>query len=153
MNSFLSNLPQGITIDSTFSFNEIIGLALKFHSMSSSAIQTYTLPTVPGNLGRADVLFIQQPYAQQLFVQVFGKELVAPTNPPPIDSAGDTPPPPVVAVTTTTVHVSTASENTSVSTPPHAITVNLASNLVTAATPVTTTTINPYPYNPVPCAP
>ena len=128
MNDFLSNLPKGIAIDSTFTFNQIIGLALKFHSMSSSAIQTYTLPTVSGNLGAADVLFIQQPTAQQLLVRIFGHTLVAPTNPPPINSAGDTPAPPVVAVSTTHVATSTT-------------------------TPVTTTTINPYPYNPVPCTP
>jgi LCP family protein required for cell wall assembly len=137
MNHFLSNLPKGIAIDSTFTFDEIIGLAFKFHAMSSSAIQTYTLPTIPGNLGGADVLFIQQPAAQQLFVQVFAKELVAPTNPPPINSAGETPMPPVVAVTTTTL-------------PP---TSTVKGHTTTTTTPVTTTTVNPYPYNPVPCNP
>jgi LCP family protein required for cell wall assembly len=137
MNNFLSNLPKGVAIDSTFTFNEIIGLALKFHGMSSSAIQTHTLPTIPGNLGSADVLFIQQPAAQQLFVQVFGKELVAPTNPPPINSAGDTPMPPVIAVTTTT----------------HPPTPTAKGRTTTTTSPVTTTTVNPYPYNPVPCNP
>ena len=138
MNNFLSNLPKGVAIDSTFSFNEIIGLALKFHGMSSSAIQTYTLPTAPGKLGSADVLFIQQPDAQQLFVQVFGKELVAPTNPPPINSAGDTPMPPVIAITTTTTHAPTST---------------VTGHTTTTTKPVTTTTVNPYPYNPVPCNP
>jgi LCP family protein required for cell wall assembly len=137
MNHFLSNLPKGIAIDSTFTFDEIVGLALKFHGMSSSAIQTYTLPTGPGYLGSADVLYIQQPAAQQLFVQVFGKQLIAPTNPPPINSAGDTPPPPVIATTTTT----------------HPPTSPLKHHATTTTTPVTTTTFNPYPYNPVPCNP
>jgi hypothetical protein len=103
--------------------------------MSSSAIQTYTLPTIPGNLGAAAVLFIQEPAAQQLFVQVFGKGLVAPTNPPPVNSAGDTPMPPVIVVTTTTR-------------PP---TSTVKGHTTTTTTPVTTTTVNPYPYNPVPC--
>jgi LCP family protein required for cell wall assembly len=137
MNHFLENLPNGVAIDSTFSSGEIIGLALKFRSMSSSAIQTYTLPTVAGYLGSADVLFIQQPEAQQLFVKVFGKELVAPTHPPPVDSAGATPPPPAIAVTTTTTHVSTST----------------VQGQSTTTTPVTTTTVNPYPYNPGPCTP
>lgn len=136
MNNFLSNLPQGIAIDSTFTFNEIIGLALRFHGMSSSAIQTYTLPTIPGTLGSAAVLFIQQPVAQRLFIQVFGKGLVAPTNPPPVNSAGDTPMP-VIAVTTTTR-------------PP---TSTVKGHTTTTTTPVTTTTVNPFPYNPVPCNP
>ena len=137
MNHFLASLPKGIAIDSTFSFNEIVGLALKFHGMSSSAIQTYTLPTAPGYLGSSEVLYIQQTSAQKLFAQVFGKELAAPTSPPPIDSAGDAPQPPVIAVTTTT-H-------------PHSTTVK--SHPTTTTTPVTTTTFNPYPYNPVPCNP
>ena len=137
MNSFLSNLPKGVAIDSTFTFNEIIGLALKFHGMSSSAIQTFTLPTTPGYLGSSDVLYIQQPAAQQLFVQVFGKELAAPTNPPPVNSAGDTPMPPVIAVTTTTQAPTTTAKG----------------HTTTTTTPVTTTTFNPYPYNPVPCNP
>lgn len=138
MNNFLSNLPKGVAIDSTFTFNEMIGLALKFHGMSSSAIQTFTLPTIPGYLGSSDVLYIQQPAAQQLFVQVFGKELTAPTNPPPVNSAGDTPMPPVIAVTTTTTHLPTSTAK---------------GHMTTTTTPVTTTTINPYPYNPVPCNP
>ena len=136
MNNFLASLPKGIAIDSTFTFNEIIGLALKFHGMGTSAIQTYTLPTAPGYLGSADVLYIEQPAAQQLFAQVFGTQLVRPTNPPPVNSAGDTPPPPVIAVTTTTKPRTSTSRG-------HA----------TTTTPVTTTTFNPYPYNPVPCTP
>lgn len=139
MNNLLGSLPKGIAIDSTFTFSEIVGLAFDFHSMSSSAIQTYTLPTGPGYLGSADVLYIQQPAAQQLFVQVFGKELIAPTNPPPINSAGDAPAPPVIATTTTT-H-------------PPATKVKVKRHSTTTTTPVTTTTYNPYPYNPTTCTP
>ncbi len=139
MNHFLASLPQGVAIDSTFTFNEIIGLALKFHSMSSSAIQTYTLPTSPGYLGSADVLFIQQPAAHQLFVNVFGKQLSPRPNPPPNTSAGAAPAPPVVAVTTTT-HPSTVKGKGK-------------GHTTTTITPVTTTTYNPYPYNPTPCTP
>jgi len=133
MNNFLSNLPKGIAIDSTFTFNDVIGLGLKFRSMSSSAIQTYTLPTISGTLGSADVLFIDQPAAQKLLVNVFGRQLLRPTNPPPVNSAGDSPMPPVITVTT----------------PPTSSNHRHA----TSTMPVTTTTINLYPYNPVPCTP
>ena len=78
-------------------FNEMIGLALKFHSLNPAAIKTYTLPTAPGTMGGADVLFVQQPAAQQMLVNIFGSAMIAPTNPPPQllaadpDAAGDHP--------------------------------------------------------------
>jgi hypothetical protein len=100
----LTKLPQGITIDSTFQFNEIIGLALKLLSMSSSGIPTFALPTISGNLGDVDAPFIKQPHVQQHFIQVFGRELLKPISPPLFDLSGDTPSPPVVtAITSTTV--------------------------------------------------
>ncbi len=37
INGFFSSIPQGVTIDNTWSLNELIGLALKFHSLNSSA--------------------------------------------------------------------------------------------------------------------
>lgn len=137
LNGFLENLPQGITIDSTWTLNELIGLALKFHSINPATIKTYTLPTTGGMLGAADVLFVQQPAAQQLLVSVFGSSLLTPTNPPP-NSALQTPMPPVITTTTTT--------------PPHATTTVKGHK----ARPTTTTT-NPTlavpSFDPVPCSP
>jgi LCP family protein required for cell wall assembly len=99
INSFLSQLPQGITLDNNFSLNELIGLAVRFHSINANAIRTYTLPTVAAtNSTLGDVLFVDQPSAQQLFAQIFGSELKAPTNPPP-NTALQTPQPPTVATT------------------------------------------------------
>ncbi|MHB8826875.1 MAG: LCP family protein, partial [Acidimicrobiales bacterium] len=46
LNSFLSKIPQGITLDQNFSLNELIGLAVKFHNLNPNAMKTYTLPTV-----------------------------------------------------------------------------------------------------------
>ncbi|HEV2426954.1 MAG TPA: LCP family protein [Acidimicrobiales bacterium] len=119
LNGFFSNIPTGVTLDNTWSLNELIGLALKFHSLSSNAIRTYTLNTTPGVVNGADVLFVQQPYAQQTLVSVFGSQLIAPTNPPP-NQALQTPMPPHIAVTasntpTTTVahhHVTTTTNPT-----------------------------------------
>ncbi|HUV57331.1 MAG TPA: LCP family protein [Acidimicrobiales bacterium] len=142
INSFLSKIPEGITLDSNFSLNELIGLALRFHSLNPSMIQTYTLPTVSGTAANVgDVLFVDQPAAQQMLVNIFGNQLIAPTNPPP-NSALQTPMPPVVTTTTTTTTV----KSTSTSTP---------KKHQTGAT--TTTTVNPsaqVPYfDPVPCTP
>lgn len=103
INSFLSKLPQGITLDTNFTLNELIGLALRFHGLNSNRLFTYTLPwlaaTTP-HLG--DVLFVDQPAAQQLLVSIFGSQLLTPSNPPPNDAL-QTPLPPAVTTTTTTV--------------------------------------------------
>ena len=57
---------------------------------------TYTLPTTNGvALGGQDVLFVEQPQAQQLLVNIFGSQLLKPTNPPP-NSLLQTPMPPLV---------------------------------------------------------
>src|SRR5579863_6743558 len=101
MNGFLSNLPKGITIDDTFSLNELIGLALKFHGYNSNSMLTYTLPEVPAVVNGADVETVEQPEAQQMLVSIFGSSLLRPTNPPP-NAAGQVIPPPVITPTTTT---------------------------------------------------
>jgi len=135
LNNFLSKIPQGVSIDSSFSLSELIGLALKFHSFNPAAMLTYTMPNQSAvDPAVGDVLFVQQPYAQQLLVKIFGSSLIPPTNPPP-NTALATPMPPVIAVTTTTVHTVKPKKG-------HA---------------PTTTTTNPTnvtpPYDPVPCTP
>jgi LCP family protein required for cell wall assembly len=140
INSFLSQLPKGITLDKNFSLNELIGLAVRFHSLNANAIRTYTLPTSAAtNATLGDVLFVDQPSAQQLFAQIFGNELKAPTNPPP-NEALQTPQPPTVATTIPTT------TTTSTTTTKHG---------KRAAT--TTTTTNPTlaqpSFDPRPCSP
>ena len=146
MNGFLANLPKGVTIDSTFTFNEMIGLALEFHSYNAATMQTYTLPTYSGLLGAADVLFVEEPQTQQLLTQIFGSSLRRPTNPPPTPS-GATPLPSVIPVTTTIAHATATHTSKSE-----------AEKMKTTTTtePVTTTT-NPSlavpSYDPMPCTP
>jgi len=102
LNSLLSNLPAGIQLDSSFSLNTLIGLAVKFHNYDPSLMKTYTLPVIsPGPNPYGSVLVVNQPAAQQLFVKVFGATLTAPATPPP-NSHMQTPPPPVVPLPTTT---------------------------------------------------
>ena len=135
INSFLSRIPQGITLDSSFSFNELLGLAAKFHGLNPSAMKTYTLPTTSAVVAPVgDVLFAQQPAAQQMLVNIFGSQLLTPTNPPP-NAALQTPMPPVVTTATTTT------PSTTKSTAPKA--------------PVTTTNALAleYYFDPVPCSP
>ncbi len=111
VNAFIGSVNQGIQIDDGFGFNELIGLALTYHSFDPTNLGGQTLPTVAangfGNLG--DVLTVDQPAAQQMLVNVFGSSLVTPTNPPP-DAAGNPNPPPTVTPTTAApVSPSTAS--------------------------------------------
>jgi LCP family protein required for cell wall assembly len=137
MNGFLSNLPKGITIDDTFSLNELIGLALKFHSYNSNSMLTYTMPEIPAVIGGADVEIVQEPEAEQLMTSIFGSSLLRPTKPPP-NAAGVPQMPPVITPTTTTTLATTTT------TKHH-------------KAPVTTPTINPTlaepSFDPVPCVP
>ncbi len=142
LNSFLSKLPQGIALDQNFSLNELIGLAERFHGINPNSVQTWTLPTISSdNADLGDVLYVDQPAAQQMLVNIFGSTLATPADPPP-NTAGQTPEPP--AVTTTTTTSPSATTTTTKSGKHH-----------TAATTTTTNpTIAGVPnYDPVPCNP
>jgi len=148
LNSFLSALPQGISLDSNFTLRELVGLAVRFHSINTSAIQTWTLPNYAvNNLGTlGDVLFVQQPAAQQLLVNIFGSGLTAPADPPP-NSALQSLPPPVVTTTTSTLPTSTTTLATK----------KKSSTSTSTSTSTTTTTLNPTlaqpVFDPTPCTP
>ena len=85
IDAFLGSIPQGVQIDDAFGFNELIGLALDYHSYNPAGLVGQTLPTVASNAfgGLGDVLTVDQPAAQQMLVNIFGSSLVTPTNPPP----------------------------------------------------------------------
>jgi LCP family protein required for cell wall assembly len=102
INAFLSKIPQGITLDDNFTLKDMLELAVKFHGMNANAMLTYTLPTISAyNADVGDVLYVDQPAAQQMLVNLFGNSLLNPTNPPP-DTALATPMPPHITPTTTT---------------------------------------------------
>jgi hypothetical protein len=86
-----------------------------------------------------DVLYVDQPAAQQMLVSLYGNTLLTPTN-PPHNAELQTPLPPDIAVTTTTSTTTTT----------------LKSSTTKKAPPTTTTTnasqVIP-PYDPVPCNP
>jgi LCP family protein required for cell wall assembly len=138
INSFLSKLPQGITLDQNFSLNELIGLAVRFHSINPNAIQTWTMPTVSAtDSALGDVLYVEQPEAQQMLVSIFGSQLKTPADPPPDTSNVSTPPPTVTTTTQPSASLVTSPKKAS-------------------STPTTTTT-NPTlsvpNFDPVPCTP
>jgi len=120
--SFLSALPKGIAIDDTFGVNELMGLALKFHSFNPATMAAYTLPTMSGySSSLGDVLFVDQPTAQQMLVRIFGQVgtaggLTEPIKPPP-NTAFQTPMPPAIA-TPAPAHPSSAAHHVTTSTQP-----------------------------------
>jgi LCP family protein required for cell wall assembly len=140
INSFLSKLPQGIILDQNFSLNELIGLAVRFHGINANSIQTWTLPTYAvNNTALGDVLYVQEPETQQMLVDIFGKQLDTPSNPPP-NEAGQTPLPPVVTTTTSTTTTTTPSTT--------------STHHKTTTKPATNPTLSGVPdYDPVPCTP
>jgi len=79
INAFLSKVPQGITLDDNFTLNDLIEIAVKFHGMNPNAMLTYTLPTIAGtNASVGDVLYVDQPAAQQMLVDLYGNTLLTP---------------------------------------------------------------------------
>jgi LCP family protein required for cell wall assembly len=140
INTFLSKIPQGITLDDNFTLRDLLEMAVKFHGINPNAMLTYTLPTISGvNADVGDVLYVDQPAAQQMLVSLYGNTLLTPTNPPP-NAALQTPLPPHIAVTTTTSTTTTTLESGSKKkTPPTTTTTS-----VSQATPL---------YDPVPCSP
>ena len=99
LNAFVGSVVQGVTVDSTFTVSDLISLARQFHSFSSSALATATLPTYSasssefGYLG--SVLYVQEPQAQQVISQFLGQVPDTAVTPPPGPYG-------VVATTTTT---------------------------------------------------
>ena len=84
-------MPQGIALDQNFSLNELIGLAERFHGINPNSVQTWTLPTIAAdNADLGDVLYVDQPAAQQMLVDIFGNTLATPADPPPNEAGQDT---------------------------------------------------------------
>jgi LCP family protein required for cell wall assembly len=139
INSFLAKIPQGIALDDNFTLKDMVELAVKFHGMNPNAMATYTLPTISAtNANLGDVLYVDQPAAQQMLVDIFGKSLLTPTNPPP-NSLLQTPMPPTVTTTTTLANTSTTTKH------------HGAPASTTTSTTIATQAL-PY-YDPRPCEP
>ena len=136
INAFLGSIPQGVVIDTKLSLSTLVSLGLSFRSFNPDALVTHTLPTISDGYVSpwGDVLFVDQPAAQEMLVGIFGSQLnLHPASPPPNTSLESVPPP---AVTTTTA--------------PARTTTNAAGKATVSTLPAVTTTTAP-PYNPVAC--
>jgi LCP family protein required for cell wall assembly len=139
VNAFIGSLHEGITIDDGWGFNELIGLALTYHSFDPTQLAGQTMPTVSSNAfgGLGDVLTVDQPATQQMLVDIFGSSLVTPTNPPP-DVNGVPHQPPTITPTTV---------------PTTAATVANAGQAAGTGATTTPTTAPPPSFNPTTCSP
>ncbi len=128
---FINSIGAGVVIDARFGYNQLLGLALEYRSFNTSALAGQTVPTASGYGfgGLGSVLAVEQPAAQQLLVNLFGSDLLQPTDPPP--GAGGSPNPPPTVTPTTAAPAPPA-----------------ASGAPATATP---TTAPPQPFNPTPC--
>jgi len=142
INAFVGSLHQGLVIDDGFSLNELLSLATSFHSFSPDALVSTTLPTT--SIGYVspwgDILFVNQPAAQQLLVDRFGRQLMTAITPPPNTNLESVPPPVVTPTPATPAPAATASAEAPVPTPP-------------TAAPTTTTTAPPPSFDPTACPP
>ena len=75
INAFIGSIHEGLTIDDSFGLNELIGLALDFHSFDPANLRRQTLPTVASSAfgGLGDVLTVDQPAAQQMLSASSGR--------------------------------------------------------------------------------
>ena len=147
INAFLGSIPQGITIDDKLSLGDLVGLALDLHSVDATAIDTQTLPT--RSIGSVspwgDVLFVDQPAAQEMLVSIFGSELTAPTAPPPDTALVPSPPPAVAGGPGSGTSSGTSGTGVATAAPGAAP--------AAGAPSTTTTTTAPPPYDPTACTP
>jgi anionic cell wall polymer biosynthesis LytR-Cps2A-Psr (LCP) family protein len=109
LNAFIGSVVQGVTIDSSFTVSELLSLARQFHTFASQSLATATMPTYSAYSSEfssfGDVLYVQQPEAEQVMTQFLGQ---AP------DTAFIPPPGPygVVPTTTTTTTIPTTGGTT-----------------------------------------
>jgi anionic cell wall polymer biosynthesis LytR-Cps2A-Psr (LCP) family protein len=137
INAFLGSIPQGVALDSNLSFSTLVRLGLSFHSFNPNSLVTYTLPTTSiGSVSPwGDVLFVDQPSAEQMLTSIFGSELTTNPRMPPPNTSLESVPPPVV---TPAASSATAAPSTPSSRP-------------TATTVPSVTTTTAPPYNPSAC--
>jgi LCP family protein required for cell wall assembly len=84
VNAFLGSVVHDVTIDDHFSLASLISLSQRYHAFSSGSLRSVTLPTYSvGSWGSyGDVLFVQEPAAQQLITSFLGEQPNPAATPP-----------------------------------------------------------------------
>jgi hypothetical protein len=111
--SFISSLAHDVTLDNKLGPTTLISLAERYHALSGSSLNSYTLPTTAGvyaPYGNEDVEIVQEPQASQTIDTFLGGAPGTATT-PPLDQYGN--PEPVTASAPATTAPSTGSTSTS----------------------------------------
>jgi LCP family protein required for cell wall assembly len=120
INAFIGSVVQGVTIDNTFTSAGLIQLAQEFHSFSSASLATATMPTYQQSSNAfasyGDVLYVQQPDAQQTITQFLGQAPDTATTPPPDPYGNPTAVPVAAPVSGTTAPGETTTPTSSTTT-------------------------------------
>jgi LCP family protein required for cell wall assembly len=112
--SFISSLAHDVTLDSKLGPSTLLSLAERYHALSGSSLNSYTLPTAPGvyaPYGNEDVEIVQEPSASQVIATFLGGSPEVPTT-PPLDQYGN-PEAVTSSVPSTTTAPTTGSTSTS----------------------------------------
>jgi LCP family protein required for cell wall assembly len=138
INALLTSVVHDFSKDDGLSAGDLFSLAERYHALSGSQVQAYTLPTVGAYGGVAgDVEVVQPEPAGQMLNQFLGGP-PAPVVTPPIDARGN---PIIVPATTTTVPPAAAPATSGAP----------AGGAVTATTAPATAASSIPPYDPRPC--
>jgi LCP family protein required for cell wall assembly len=103
--SFISSLAHDVTLDNKLGPTTLISLAERYHALSGSSLNSYTLPTAPGvyaPYGDEDVEVVQEPEASQTIATFLDSAPETPST-PPLDQYGEPETVTEVAPPTTTV--------------------------------------------------
>jgi LCP family protein required for cell wall assembly len=89
--SFISSLAHDVTLDNKLGPSTLISLAERYHALSGSSLNSYTLPTGPGvyaPYGNEDVEVVQEPAASQMIATFLGSAPETAAT-PPLDQYGN----------------------------------------------------------------
>lgn len=113
--SFISSLAHDVTLDSKLGPTTLLSLAERYHALSGSSLNSYTLPTIPGvyaPYGNEDVEVVQEPEASQTIAAFLRGAPQTPST-PPLNQYGDAETVSAVAPSTTTVPTTASTPSTS----------------------------------------
>jgi LCP family protein required for cell wall assembly len=116
--SFISSLAHDVTLDNKLGPTTLISLAERYHALSGSSLNSYTLPTTPGvyaPYGDEDVEVVQEPEASQTIATFLDGAPQTPST-PPLNQYGEPEAVTDVAPPTTTTTTTTAPTTKSTST-------------------------------------
>jgi LCP family protein required for cell wall assembly len=89
--SFISSLARDVTLDNKLGPGTLISLAERYHALSGSSLNSFTLPTTPGvyaPYGNEDVEIVEEPEASQTISAFLGGSAESAAT-PPLDQYGD----------------------------------------------------------------